>query len=183
MKELSLNVLDIAENSAKAGAKNIKIEIIETEETLSMSISDDGCGMKPDFLADVTNPFRTTRTTRKVGLGIPFLKLQAEQTGGSFQITSRHVDEYPDDHGTVTSAVFCQNHIDMTPLGDISASIVTLIQGHPAIDFLFVHQMTDRTVTLDTRDLREVLGDVPLDLPEVVLWLSDYLREQYQEEN
>lgn len=180
MKELSLNVLDVAKNSVKAGAKNVVISVVETADTLTLSISDDGCGMTPEFLKNVTDPFCTTRTTRAVGLGIPLLKLSAEQTGGSFSIKSKHESTNPVDHGTETTAVFNKNHIDMTPLGDICGSVITLIQGSPDIDFLFVHKMPDREVRLDTKELREVLGDdVPLDNAEVLMWISENLKEQY----
>lgn len=183
MKELSLNVLDIAMNSVKARASLVKIEILEDTETLSIIISDNGCGMKKDFLKGVTNPFCTTRTTRKVGMGIPLLKLQAEQTGGSFSITSRHESEYPDSHGTKTEALFYKNHIDMTPLGDIVESIITLIQGNPDIDFLFVHKMNETEINLDTRQMREVLGDIPLNSVEVLGWAAETLHEQYKQSN
>ena len=179
MKELSLNILDITENSTKAGAKLIHITITETEETMKISVSDDGCGMMPDFLAEVTNPFTTTRTTRKVGLGIPLLKLAAEQTGGQVSIESKHVSLHPEEHGTTTTALFYKNHLDFTPLGDIVSTITTLVQGHPDVDFIFEHSMTERLVRLDTNELREVLGDVPLDSFEVICWIKDYLDEQY----
>ena len=182
MKELSLNILDIAKNSVKAGATLTTIEIIETDETLTLRFSDNGCGMTEEFLKNVTDPFCTTRTTRAVGLGIPLLKLEAEQTGGSFNITSRHESEYPDSHGTVTEATFYKNHIDMTPLGDVISSVVTLIQGDPETDFLFIHNRPSGQVRLDTRELREVLGDeVPLDLPDVLAWIRGNLEEQYGE--
>lgn len=182
MKELSLNVLDVAKNSVKAGAKNVVIKITETEETLTLSISDDGCGMTPEFLKNVTDPFCTTRTTRAVGLGIPLLKLQAEQTGGSLSIESKHESLFPEDHGTTTTAVFYKNHIDMTPLGDICGSVVTLIQGSPDIDFLFIHRSPNFDVKLDTKELREVLGeDVPLDNAEVLMWITENLKEQYNQ--
>ena len=179
MKELSLNILDITENSTKAGAQNVTITITETEETLSMSVSDDGCGMMPDFLQSVTNPFTTTRTTRKVGLGIPLLKLAAEQTGGSMSIESKHISLHPKEHGTTTTATFYKNHLDFTPLGDIISTLTTLIQGHPDVDFRFEHTSPKRNVRLDTRELREVLGDVPLDSFEVICWIKDFLGEQY----
>lgn len=184
MKELSLNILDIAKNSVKAGATLCTVEIIEDQETLTLKISDNGCGMKEDFLKNVTDPFCTTRTTRSVGLGIPLLKLEAEQTGGSFNIESRHESVCPDNHGTVTQATFYKNHIDMTPLGDIISSVVTLIQGSPDIDFLFIHSRPAPLpeVRLDTRELREVLGDdIPLDLPDILVWIRGNLEEQYAE--
>ncbi len=181
MKELSLNILDIAKNSVKANADEVKITLIETADTFKMEIADNGCGMKEDFLKTVTDPFSTTRTTRKVGMGIPFLKLAAEQTGGFFGITSKHESEYPQSHGTVTTAVFNKNSIDFTPLGDIISTVVTLIQGSPDIRWIFKHETEKGTVELDTAELKAVLGDVPLDNIEVVIWIRGYLEDGYGE--
>ena len=179
MKELSLNILDIVENSAKAGASLIEVSLIEADHILTMKVIDDGCGMTPDMLKRVTDPFCTTRTTRKVGLGIPLLKLAAEQTGGSVTIESRHQDEYPNNHGTTVTAVFHTDHIDFPPLGDIISTISTMIQGHPDTDLLFIHKSDGCDVSLDTREMREVLGDIPLTSPEVLGWVCENLREQY----
>ncbi len=181
MKELSLNILDIAQNSIKANATRVEIKVIEEGQTLKFSISDDGCGMKPDFLRTVTDPFATTRKTRPVGLGIPFLKLAAEQTGGSMEITSKHIEDFPDSHGTTTSAVFYKDHIDAAPLGDIVETVVTLIQCNPDTELSFTHVIEDRTVSLETAELKEVLGDVPLSNIEVILWIKEYLIEQYKQ--
>lgn len=183
MKEISLNILDIAKNSVKAGASRISVIITEDEETLKLEISDDGCGMSPEMVQNVTDPFCTTRTTRKVGMGIPLLKLAAEQTGGSFSIAS---SDKPDDHGTVTSASFYKNHIDYTPLGDVVSTVTTLIQGSPDTDWYFLHRFTGsgKSVELDTSQLRAVLGeDVPLDSYEVLKWIEDSLNEEYSEAN
>ena len=181
MKELSLNVLDIAMNSVKARATLIQIHITEDEELLEMEIIDNGCGMTADFLRGVIDPFCTTRTTRKVGLGIPLLKLAAEQTGGEVSITSKHESEYPEDHGTHVSASFYKKHIDFTPMGDIISTVTTLIQGSPDIDFEFLHKSNTFEVSLDTREVREVLGpEIPLSEPEILLWIAENLREQYK---
>jgi len=179
MKELSLNILDIAENSVKAGAKLTEIEISEDSEKLTITITDNGCGMTAETLKTVTNPFYTTRTTRKVGMGLPLLKLEAELTGGSVSVSSKHISEYPDEHGTVVTAVFMKNHIDFTPLGDVVASITTLIQGHPDRDFKFTHTFDSVTVSMNTVEIRQVLEDVPLDSYEVIKWIEEYLKEQY----
>lgn len=176
MKELSLNVLDIVENSVKAKATLTQILLSETEETLSLTIIDDGCGMDEQVLKSVTDPFYTTRTTRKVGMGIPLLKMEAEMTGGSFDITSS-VDE--SDHGTTVNAVFYKNHIDFIPLGDIISSVVTLIQGHPDTDFVFVHEKGEKSVSLDTREIRSVLGDAPINDYSVLQWIRESLTEEY----
>lgn len=177
MKELSLNILDVTENSVKAGATLTEISIVEDRDTLTLTIKDDGCGMSEEVLKQVENPFYTTRTTRKVGLGIPLLKMSAEMTGGSFKIIS---NINSDNHGTTVTSNFFKNHFDFTPLGNIKETVVTLIQGHPNTDFLFYHQTQNGEVKLDTRELREALEGVPLDTYEVIVWIKEYLNEQYQ---
>jgi hypothetical protein len=179
MKELSLNVLDISQNSVKAGATLIQIDLHETDDWLTMTVTDNGCGMTAETLRGVIDPFYTTRTTRKVGLGIPLLKLAAEQTGGSVTISSRHESEHPDSHGTEVVATFCKKHIDFTPLGDVISTVVTLIQGHPDVDFLFTHEISDKNISLDTREIRAVLENIPLDSFEVLNWIRESLAEQY----
>lgn len=179
MKELSLNILDIAQNSVKAGATEISIELTETETELTIVITDNGCGMKPEFLSNVTDPFTTSRTTRNVGLGIPFFKLSAEQTGGYFEISSKHKDEFPETHGTKTLAHYKKNHIDFTPLGDVISSITVLLQGAPEIHWIYSHILPDRSVLLDTEEIKAVLGDIPISAPEIISWIGEYLREQY----
>ena len=181
MKEISLNILDIAENSVKAGASLTEIEIREDSDTLEFEIRDNGKGMKADFLARVTDPFTTTRTTRSVGLGLPLLKMEAEMTGGEFEITSRSAEEYAD-HGTKVRAKFQKNSIDFIPLGDIVGTVCTLIQGHDDTDFEFIHRINGKTVELSTAAMREMLGDVPLSSPDVISWIREYLNEGYESE-
>ena len=179
MKELSLNILDVTENSVKAGASLVRIELTESEKDLTISITDDGVGMTEETRLSVVDPFYTTRTTRKVGLGIPFFKFAAEQTGGYIEIDSKHIDEFPETHGTCVRAYFRKDHIDFTPLGDVISTVTTLIQGHPDTDFLYRHTLGTEEVSLDTREIREVLEDVPLDSFDVLLWIKENLTEQY----
>lgn len=179
MKELSLNILDVAENSVKAKASLIEIFLTEEFNRLTLVIRDDGCGMTKEILEGVTNPFYTTRTTRKVGLGLPLLKMAAEQTGGSMTVESVSVRDDAVNHGTTVTAVFFTDHIDFTPLGDVVSTIVTLIQGHPDFDFHYIHNISGKTVELDTREIRLVLEDVPLDSYEVIKWIEGNLKEQY----
>ena len=187
MKELSLNILDITENSVKAGASLTSIIIEEKGDILTLRIEDDGKGMSAEILKGVTDPFYTTRTTRKVGLGLPLLKLAAEQTGGEMTIESVSADDNPAEHGTKVTAVFHKDSIDFTPLGDVVTTILTLVQGHPDTDFVFRHTSEgsgdkDFTVEMDTRELREVLGDdVPLNDYEIIKWIEGYLYEQYSD--
>jgi signal transduction histidine kinase len=179
MKELSLNILDICENSTKAGATLVEITITENTDNLEIVIKDDGVGMTREVLQSVTNPFYTTRTTRRVGMGIPLFTLSAEQTGGHLKIESRHIDEFPDSHGTQVLARFIKTHMDFTPLGDIVSTVKTLIQGHPDIDFVFTHSKDEKRIYLDTREIRAVLESVPLDSFEVLCWIGENLSEQY----
>lgn len=184
MKELSLNILDIAQNSIHADASLVQILLDEDDESLKLSIIDDGKGMSGEFLARVTDPFSTTRTTRKVGMGLPLLKLAAEQTGGYLSITSRERSEHPEDHGTEVTAFFYKTHLDFTPLGDVVSTMVSLVQGSPEVDFLFRHTFPDHTVELDTREIREVLGgEIPLSSPDVLVWIRETLEAQYSGED
>ena len=179
MTELSLHVLDVAENSTKAGATlvTISVDIQSTEDNIIISIIDDGCGMTAEQVAKVTDPFYTTRTTRKVGLGVPFFKMAAEATGGNFSIQSEP------GVGTTVRAVFGLSHIDRMPLGDMNATIHQLIVMHPECDFLYIYQYNDRQFTLDTREFKEILGDIPFDVPEVSAYLQQYLSENESEVN
>ena len=175
MKELSLNILDITENSVKAGATLTEISITESGNKLTISIKDDGCGMSEDIVRSVVDPFYTTRTTRKVGMGVPLFKMAAEQTGGKLEIIS----DTGEDHGTTVTAYFYKDHLDFTPLGDVISTVTTLIQGHPDTNFLFTHLIDDKEIRLDTRELRAVLEGVPLNTYDVLEWIRGYLEEQY----
>ncbi len=177
MKELSLNILDITKNSVSAGAENIEISLVtDGQGILTLTIRDDGCGMSEETLKNVVNPFYTTRTTRKVGMGLPLLKLAAEQTGGHIGLVSSTKEE---DHGTTLIAVFDTKSIDFMPVGDIISTVCILIAGSPEIDFLFKDISGEHNVVLNTKELREVLGDVSLAEPEVQAWIKEYLNEQY----
>ena len=179
MKELSLYALDIATNSIRANAANIALVIEEDDDRILIRITDDGCGLDEEFLARVTDPFATTRTTSRVGLGIPFFKMQAELTGGSFSITSKS-EKVHQDHGTTTQAVFCKDNIDCVPLGNMIDTVCTLIHGMGSIDLLYTHTTPQGEVKLSTKELKEVLGDdIPLSSPEVLAWIREYLTESY----
>ncbi len=176
MRELSLNVMDVAQNSVRAEASLVTITVEESDknDSLSISIEDNGCGMTEEQVSQVIDPFFTTRTTRKVGLGVPLFKLSAEQTGGSFEIRSKLGE------GTVTTARYVKSHVDMTPLGDINSTVEILIRCNPQIDFVFTRTNDNGSFTLDTRELRAVLEGVSLDTPDVTEWIRQYLEEQTQ---
>lgn len=181
MKELSLNILDIVENSVKAKASLTEILLTEKENVMTITVRDDGHGMPEEMVRSVTDPFCTTRTTRSVGLGIPLFQMAAQQTGGSLTITSKMATEKDSTHGTTLVATFYTDHMDFTPLGDIVSTLSTLVQGHPDTDFYFLHTRDGKEIAeLDTRAVREVLGDkVPLDTFEVIVWIRESLKEQY----
>lgn len=171
MRELSLNVMDLAQNCITANASLIEIKVEEENDRLSISIIDNGKGMTKEQVENVIDPFFTTRKTRNVGLGIPLFKLASEQTGGMFSITSEI------DKGTAIKAEFITSSIDMTPLGDINSTISILIRCNPDIDFVFYHSIDKNNFTLDTRELKNILGDVPLDTPDVIAWIEEFLKE------
>ncbi len=183
MKELSLNILDIAQNSIKANASLLEIALSETDDTLTITITDDGCGMSKEMVKNVTDPFCTSRKTRKVGMGLPFYKMQAEMTGGNLTVESKSIEEYPSGHGTVVTALFYKNHIDYTPLGDIISTIVTIVQGwcdKTELLYTHVYEKAGLDVALDTRELKETLGgDIPLSQPDVLMWITEFLKENY----
>ena len=173
MKEIALHILDIAQNSITAGADRLEIALTEENGAISLTIADDGRGMSPELLATVSDPFTTTRTTRKMGLGLPLLRLAAEQTGGSLTIESTL------GAGTTVRALFRGDHIDCPPVGDMAGTVTLLIQGAPELELTYTHRVGERTFRLDTGDIRNELGEgISLAEPEVVLWLRDYLQEQ-----
>ena len=173
MKEISLHILDIVQNSITAGANLIKIEIAENtaEDCFTFSVGDNGCGMPPEVLERVSDPFVTGRSERRVGLGIPLLKHAAELSGGSISIKSR-VGE-----GTVVFARFVHSHIDRQPLGDMAETLFLIISSNPGIDFLYEHHINDGVFAVDTREIKATLDGVPITEPAVMFWLSEYLKE------
>ena len=173
MRELSLNVLDIVQNSITANANLIEIELIEemNNDILKINIFDNGKGMTDEQIKSVTDPFYTTRTTRKIGLGIPLFKMAAEMSGGSFKIESTVGS------GTKIYTSYIYSSIDRMPVGNINETVSMLIRMNPDIDFVYTHTFNEKSYSLDTRELREQLEDVPLDTPEVIDWINDYLTE------
>ena len=173
MRELSLNVLDIAQNSIVAGATLITLSVIEDTESdrLTLVIADNGRGMTSEQLEQVLDPFYTTRSTRKVGMGVPLFRMAAEMAGGELTIQSTI------GQGTVVTATFGLTHIDRMPLGDMAGTVSTLIRLNPHLDFVYRHKVDDRSFELDTRALREVLDDVPLSEPDVMEWIDANMAE------
>ncbi len=177
MRELSLNILDIAQNSIVAGASLTEIVVNENtkENTLLIGIYDNGCGMSEEQVKNVIDPFFTTRTTRKVGMGIPLFKMSAEQTGGSFKIESKK------GVGTRIEAFFKTDSIDFTPLGDIASTIVTIVSMNNDKEFLYKRVLDNKEFVFSTVEIKKLLEGVPLSEPSVMNWIEEYLNEQYNE--
>lgn len=171
-----MHVLDIVQNSIKAGATLVTVAFtVDENRVLTFSVRDDGCGMAPEFLARVTDPFTTTRTTRRVGLGIPMLKQSAEMAGGTFGIESEV------GKGTCIHASFDLTNIDCIPMGDICDSLITLIVLNPETpDFVFQASASGRKALFDTRQVREALGGVGLAAPEVAAWIKESIDEEFK---
>lgn len=171
MREISLHILDIAENSVNAKAKNVTIYV--TEDTLAdrlrVSIEDDGVGMTPEMVARVTDPFTTTRTTRKVGLGLPLLKAAAEACEGFLVITSTL------GKGTLVNIEFKRSHIDRMPMGDLPCTIQSLFIGFPKIHWVVVYRVNDKEFTFDSAPIIEQLDGISLTEPAVLTFLSEYI--------
>ncbi len=177
MRELSLNILDIAQNSISAGASLTEIVVNENtkEKTLLIGIYDNGCGMTEEQVKSVIDPFFTTRTTRKVGMGIPLFKMSCEQTGGTFTIESEK------GVGTKITAIYKTDSIDFTPLGDIASTIVTIVSMNADKDFLYRRVLDDKEFIFSTVEIKKILEGVPLSEPSVMNWIEEHLNEQYNE--
>lgn len=174
MRELALNILDIAENSLRAGATLVEIAVQADflQDKLCISVNDNGKGMSEEMLASVCDPFTTTRTTRKVGMGLPLFKYSAESAGGSFQISSQ------EGKGTFVAAQYRISHVDRMPLGDFGGVALQLVTMNPHTDFVFTAECGERQGVLDTREVREILGEeIPFGAPEVRAFLRDYIKE------
>lgn len=164
MEDLSLHILDIAENSLAAGASKVEISIREdsSEDVLILEVKDNGKGMDEELLRIVYDPFFTTKTVRRVGLGIPLLKQSAEECGGGLTIRSE------EGKGTTINARFRLSHIDMKPLGDIGATIMVLIAGNPDVNFVLEYNKEGRMFRFDTEEIKAELEGVPINLPSVL---------------
>ncbi len=173
MQELSLNILDIAQNSIVAGADLIEIGVVcDTDgKMMTITVKDNGKGMDRQTLARVENPFFTSRTTRKVGLGIPLFKMAAEQTGGSFHIQSRPGE------GTTITAVFDTESIDFMPLGEVWDTFGILVQMNENIEFVYTAKKGREEFVCDTRALKEVMEGMPLTDVAVVQWIKEFIEE------
>jgi len=162
MEDLSLHILDIVENSIGAGARHVEIRVRESlqDDLLSIEIDDDGSGMREETLEKATDPFFTTRTTRRIGLGLSLFEQAAKRAGGEFTIASRP------GAGTKVRGVFQHSHVDRQPLGDVAQTLLTLAIGNPQTEFTYLHRTGDSEVSFGTREIQAQLGDTPIHSPQ-----------------
>ena len=173
MHELSLHILDIVENSTGAGADTVMLTVEEdsVKDCLRICISDNGHGMDAAMVAKVLDPFVTTRTTRKVGLGLPLMDMTTAMCDGHLKVESEP------GVGTMVEAVWRLNHLDRPPLGNMLVTLKTILVMNPDIHFQYRHRVDDKTFSLDSQEIRNALGDLPLTQPEVLDWLDGYLKD------
>ena len=173
MKDLSMHIMDILQNSTRAGATEVTLEVLEdaAADTLTIRFIDNGCGMDAETVQKVINPFFTTRTTRKVGLGLPLLKQNTEQTGGSLDIQSEK------GKGTTVTAVFGRSHLDRPPMGDLAGTIVLTASAYPNIRFIFHYNNGEIDYVFDTVEVNEALDGISIQEPEVIQYLKEMIQE------
>ena len=175
MRDLSLHLLDLTQNSISAGASLVEIRLnVDGNGWLTMVLKDNGCGMSPELLERVTSPFATTRTTRKVGLGIPMMQENAQKAEGDLTIQSEV------GKGTELTVTMNTRNIDCLPLGDLSGTLLSLILTNPLRpEFLFAGKTEQGECSFDTREVRAVIGsEIPLNEPSVAQWLKEALEEE-----
>jgi len=177
MNNISMHILDIVQNSISAKSSLIEICINENLKTnlFNVLIKDNGKGMDDEFLAHVEDPYITTRTTRKVGLGIPLLKHSAEQSNGYIKVHSEK------NIGTTIQATFQHDHIDRPPLGDIAGTIVLVVAANPDVEFKYVHCVNNNKYEFDTREVKQVLDDVRINDPKIRGMLKEMITENLRE--
>jgi hypothetical protein len=173
MRELSLHILDIVENGIQAGASLIRISVNENlgADRLEIVISDNGRGMPEQKLGRLSDPFVTSRTTRRVGLGLSLLLAATQRCEGELTVRT------DPGRGTDVRATFRHSHIDRAPLGDMAATVGTLIVGNPGVDFVYRHSVDEEEFVMDTRELRDAEQSVDLADPVIVHGLTGLIRE------
>jgi hypothetical protein len=173
MKDLSMHIMDIVQNSITAMATEIRIDICESKktDTYAITITDNGKGMSKETIQKVTDPFFTTRTTRKVGLGIPLLKMNCERCGGKFKIDSELMK------GTKLTAELGLTNIDRPASGDIPGTVALLVSSNPAIDFIYSHSTGNGSYVFNTKEVKEILEGIPINEPSVYPLIKEMITE------
>lgn len=173
MRDISLHVLDLVQNSLAAKATRVEIYLDEDtrQNLLCLTVYDNGCGMSEQQCQAALDPFYTTRTTRKVGLGLPLLQAATERAGGQLQLQSQL------GKGTIVKAIFEYDHLDRAPIGDMSLTLMSIIALNEHCQFIYRHRRDEREFVLNSEMLREELAGIPLDHPQIAAWLRDHVRE------
>jgi anti-sigma regulatory factor (Ser/Thr protein kinase) len=174
MRELSLHILDLVQNSIEAGATSVSLEIVEDtadKDVLIIRVHDNGCGMNESIAQRALDPFVTTRTTRKVGMGLPLIDMSTRMCDGYLKINS------VPGMGTTVEAVYKHSHLDRPPLGIIVVTIKSIIVANPQLDFHYLHCVNKHQFTISNAEIMEILGDIPLSHPDVLVWLDEYLSQ------
>jgi anti-sigma regulatory factor (Ser/Thr protein kinase) len=177
VKELALYILDLAENSISAGAKHVSIDVQANSKSdkLIVRISDYGKGMSADLLARVTDPFVTSRKERRFGLGLPFFKDLVEQCEGSFSINSE------EGKGTTVEGTMKLSSVDLVPMGDMGATIVSMLVSNPSLDIIYSFVFDDYDFCFDSEEVRRLLGNVSITEPSVLQWIAEYVNQGTRE--
>lgn len=173
MRDISMHILDIVQNSVVAKATIIEVDVFEElkKDRLYIRVADNGKGMDETTLQRVVDPFYTSRTTRKVGLGVPMFKRTAEMCEGDFNIKSVV------GQGTTIEVSLKYSHIDRPPLGDMAETVMVMVNTEDDVDFIYRHRVDDKEFKADTREMREVLGEVPLNSIDVLYWIKEHVKE------
>ncbi len=173
MRELSLHILDLVQNAVEADATEVKLEIVESfsADTLTIRVRDNGRGMEEKERDKVVDPFHTSRTTRRIGLGLPLIQMSTQRCDGHLKIESQR------GKGTLVEAVYRHSHWDRPPLGNMADTLQTILVGNPTLDFHYLHRVAERSFRIAASEIKEILGGVPLTQPEILQWLQEYLKE------
>ncbi|WP_371368529.1 hypothetical protein SRRS_20730 [Sporomusa rhizae] len=173
MREISLHILDLVQNSIEAGATSVKLDIIEdmTKDIMVIRVSDNGRGMDEKMRQLVIDPFITTRTTRRIGLGLPLMDMSTKRCGGYLNLTSTP------GKGTVVEAKYQHSHLDRPPMGNLIETIKTILVANPTLHFLYYHTVNGRSISVSSQELANTLEGIPLTQPDVLVWLHGYLSD------
>ncbi|WP_425060592.1 hypothetical protein SCACP_13220 [Sporomusa carbonis] len=173
MREMSLHILDLVQNSIEAGATLVKLEIIEdfATDVLLIRVSDNGRGMDEKLRQLVIDPFITTRTTRRIGLGLPLMDMSSQRCGGYLKVESKP------GQGTVVEAKYRHSHLDRPPMGNLVETIKTILVTNPTLNFLYHHIVNDRSLWISSQELANILDGIPLTHPDILIWLHEYLSD------
>jgi hypothetical protein len=173
MREISLHILDLVQNSIEAGATQVELEIVEdlVKDSMIIRLSDNGRGMNEKLRQLVIDPFITTRTTRRIGLGLPLMDMSTKRCGGYLRL-----DSTPG-KGTVVEAMYQHSHFDRPPMGNLVETIKSILVANPALHFLYNHTVNDRSISVSSQELANILDGIPLTQPDVLIWLHGYLSD------